>query len=328
MRLFAIPSIVTLAVFAAAFYWGGLSALFLVALLAILETTLSFDNAVVNAKVLQRMTPEWQARFLTWGIIIAVFGTRFVFPILIVAAAAALSPVAVTLLAFNDPVAYGAHLAASHVAIAAFGAAFLLLVSLKYFFNQRKTVHWIKVVEKHLSRWGGIEAIEIALVLATLAVCSYFIPHEAATLLLSGIIGVIVFVFVEGIAQSFEVEGASAAAAGGLALFIYLNVLDSAFSLDGVIGAFAVTNNLPVIIAGLGIGALFVRTFTIALVRAKTLEALPYLEHGAHWAIFGLALAMLANMFVHVPEVITGLVGLVFVALAYYSSRREMRAAW
>jgi len=324
MRLFLIPSLVTLVAFVAAYLWGGTQALFLVGLLAVLETTLSFDNAVVNAKVLQRMSPVWQGRFLTWGIFVAVFGTRFIFPILIVAAAAGLSPYAVTLLAFFDPAAYGAELEHAHTAIAAFGSAFLLLVSLKYFFNERKTVHWIKVIERHLSKWGGIEAIEIALVLTILLVCAFLMPTEATTLLFAGLIGVVLFIAIEGIAQSFEVEGASVAAASGLALFVYLNVLDSAFSLDGVVGAFAVTNSLPIIIAGLGIGALFVRTFTIALVRAKTLEALPYLEHGAHWAIFGLALAMLANIFVHVPETLTGLIGLVFVALAYWSSRREI----
>ncbi len=325
MRLFIWPAIVTLVALAAAFIWGGVHALFLVALLAILETTLSFDNAVVNAKVLERMSPDWQSRFLTWGILIAVFGTRFLFPILIVSAAAALSPIAVTLLALYDPAGYGERLAEAHVAIAAFGSAFLLLVSLKYFFNDRKTVHWIEIVEKQLSRWGGIEAIEIALVLSILLVCAFLLPAEAATLLIAGLIGVVLFIAIEGVAQSFELDGAASAAASGIALFTYLNILDSAFSLDGVVGAFAVTNNLPIIIAGLGIGALFVRTFTIALVRAKTLESLPYLEHGAHYAIFGLALAMLVNMFVHVPETITGLIGLVFVVLAYWSSRREMR---
>lgn len=331
MRLFLFPSLVTIIAFVAAYFWGGIQALFLVGLLAVLETTLSFDNAVVNAKVLARMSERWQTRFLTWGILMAVFGTRFLFPILIVAAAAGLSPYTALLLALFDPAAYGAELEHAHVAIAAFGSAFLLMVSLKYFFNERKTVHWIDFVEKHLSRWGGIEAIEIALVLSVLLVSALFLPHEATKLLMAGVIGVVLFIVIEGIAQSFEMEESAAAnsvsAQAGLALFIYLNVLDSAFSLDGVVGAFAITSSLPVIIAGLGIGALFVRTFTLALVRAKTLEALPYLEHGAHWAIFGFALAMLANMFVHVPETITGLIGLVFVVLAYYSSRREMRAA-
>src|SRR3989344_7540086 len=149
MKVLIFPAIISGVVLVGAFIWGGVNALFLVALLAILETTLSFDNAVVNAKVLAQMSEAWQRRFLTWGIPIAVFGTRFVLPILIVAAAAGLSPVAVALLAFFDPVQYGAHLSDAHVAIASFGSVFLLLVSLKYFFNDRKTVHWIETIERH-----------------------------------------------------------------------------------------------------------------------------------------------------------------------------------
>jgi len=326
MRFFIIPTVISVATLVAVYVWGGFAALALAVLLAILETTLSFDNAVVNAKVLTRMDEKWQRRFLVWGIPIAVFGTRFVLPIFIVSAAAGLSPWFVTQLAFFDAVRYGEYLADAHVAIAAFGSAFLLLVSLKYFFNHKKTVHWISFIERHLSRWGGIEAIEIALVLAVLLACAFLVPHEAATLLIAGLIGVILFVVIEGVAQSFVVEAGTQVASAGAALFIYLNILDSAFSLDGVVGAFAITSNLPVIIVGLGIGALFVRTFTVALVRAKTLSALPYLEHGAHYAIFGLALAMLFGIFMHVPEIITGLIGLVFIVFAYISSRRAMRA--
>ena len=325
MKILIFPALVSVVVFVWAFFWGGVSALFLVALLAVLETTLSFDNAVVNARVLARMSELWQRRFLTWGIPIAVFGTRFVLPLLIVAAAAGLSPLLAAKLAFFDSKTYAEYIEAAHVAIASFGSAFLFLVSLKYFFNDRKTVHWIKIIERYLSRWGGIEAIEVALTLFVLLVCAYFLPVAAATILFSGLIGVILFIVIEGIAQSFEVETGPAVTAAGVSLFVYLNVLDAAFSLDGVVGAFAITSSLPVIIAGLGIGALFVRAFTVALVRAKTLQTLPYLEHGAHYAIFGLALAMLATIFVSVPEVITGFIGLVFVALAYYSSRREMR---
>lgn len=326
MKVLIFPAVISGVVLIVAFIWGGLSALFLVALLAILETTLSFDNAVVNAKVLARMDELWQRRFLTWGILVAVFGTRFVLPILIVAAAAGLSPIAVALLAFFDPVQYGAHLDEAHVAIASFGSVFLLLVSLKYFFNDRKTVHWITIIERHMSRWGGVEAIEIAIVLLVLLLCAFLLPAEAATILIAGLIGAILFIIIEGIAQSFQMETSTGVVGAGLALFIYLNVLDSAFSLDGVVGAFAITSNLPVIIAGLGIGAIFVRSFTVALVRAHTLENLPYLEHGAHYAIFGLALSMLVGIFIHVPEAITGLIGLVFIVLAYISSRREIRS--
>ncbi len=326
MRIFIFPAVLALAVCIGAYVWGGLPALLLLLLLAVLETTLSFDNAVVNAKVLSRMSPVWQQRFLVWGIPVAVFGTRFVLPILIVAGAAGLSPIFVTQLAFFDAARYGEYLADAHTAIAGFGSAFLLLVSLKYFFNDKKTVHWIEMVERYLSRWGGIEAIEIALVLVVLLICAFLVPAEAATLLFSGLVGVVIFIIIEGIAQSFEIETGTAAATAGAALFVYLNVLDSAFSLDGVVGAFAITSALPIIIGGLGIGAIFVRAFTVALVRAKTLDELPYLEHGAHWAIFGLALAMLLGIFMHVPEAVTGLIGLVIIIFAYISSRREMRA--
>ncbi|RJQ33307.1 DUF475 domain-containing protein [Candidatus Parcubacteria bacterium] len=326
MKILLFPTIVALVAGVGVFLWGGAAALMLFLLLATLETTLSFDNAVVNAKILTRMSALWQQRFLTWGILIAVFGTRLVLPVLIVAAAAWLTPWAVVQLALFDPVQYGEHLRHAHVSIAAFGSAFLLLVSLKYFFNDRKTVHWIKSVERLLSRWGGIEAIEIALVLLILLGASFLAPHEAAAILAAGLVGVVLFIVIQGFADVFESGAEHAtevATKASVALFVYLNVLDSAFSLDGVVAAFAITTSVLIIVAGLGVGALFVRSFTLMLVRAKTLDTLVYLEHGAHYAILGLAIAMLVGIFVHVPEVITGLVGFVFIALAYLSSRRE-----
>ena len=326
MRMLIFPSVAAVLAGIAIFLWGGFAALMLLLLLATLETTLSFDNAVVNAKVLSRMNARWQQRFLTWGIPVAVFGTRLVLPVIIVALAAALSPIAVVWLAIFDPVHYSEYLHAAHVSIAAFGSVFLLLVSFKYFFNDRKTVHWIVLIERWLSRWGGIEAIEIALVLTILLLATLIAPLKAAEILVAGLVGVILFVIIQGIAQSFEAgatKSADMAAKAGVALFIYLNVLDSAFSLDGVVAAFAISTSVPIIALGLGVGALFVRSFTIMLVRAKTLETLVYLEHGAHYAILGLAIAMLVGIFVEVPEAITGLIGFVFIGFAYLSSRRE-----
>jgi hypothetical protein len=301
---------------------AGLSALLLVIILSILEVTLSFDNAVVNAKILEKMSPVWQKRFLTWGILVSVFGTRFVLPILIVSAAVWASPIYITQLAFNDPAAYGHLLEGVHGSITAFGGMFLLMVSLKYFFNKAKDLHWIEVIEKHLVKWGRIEAIEIALALILLATLSFFTHSDQASVLIAGIIGLILFIIMEGVAGSLSVESTDIAASG-LTLFIYLNILDSAFSLDGVVGAFALTNDLIIIVTGLGIGAYFVRSLTLYFVKQRTLSHLIYLEHGAHWAILGLAVAMLANLVVHIPEVVTGLIGLCFVGLAYYSSLKH-----
>jgi uncharacterized protein len=322
-RIFLWPIIISLAAFVFVFMEAGFNAFLLVVILSILEVTLSFDNAVVNAKVLERMTPVWQRRFLTWGIAIAVFGTRFVLPILIVSIAVWASPWFITHLAFTDAAAYGHLLEGVHGSITAFGGVFLMMVSLKYFFNKAKETHWIESIERHLVKWGRIEAIEIAVALIIITTLSFFTSYDQASVLVAGIIGLVLFVVMEGLAGSLSLESGDVAKSG-LALFIYLNILDSAFSLDGVIGAFALTTNLLIIVVGLGIGAYFVRALTLYFVEQKTLTELVYLEHGAHWAILGLAIAMLANLVVHVPEVVTGLIGLCFVALSYRSSLREM----
>jgi uncharacterized protein len=319
------PILVSIVLLGATWYGFGLEAFMLVGILSILEVTLSFDNAVVNAAVLKRMPPVWQKRFLTWGILLAVFGTRFVLPILIVSAAVWSSPLYITSLAFQHPEEYSKLLDGVHGSISAFGGMFLIMVSLKYFFNKAKSIHWLQSIERHLVKWGHIEAIEVAIALLVLTVISYFAHYDQASLLIAGIIGLILFIVMEGVAGSLSVESDDVAAAG-LTLFLYLNILDSAFSLDGVVGAFALTTNLVIIMVGLGIGAYFVRSMTVYFVRENTLGKLIYLEHGAHWAILGLALAMFANLVVHVPEVVTGLIGLCFVLLAYYSSHKERRA--
>jgi hypothetical protein len=234
------------------------------------------------------------------------------------------SPLYVATLAITDPETYSHLLEQVHASITAFGGIFLLMVSLKYFFDTAKDIHWIASIERHLSKWGHIEAIEIVIALSALVALSYVSHFPQATILVSGTIGLILFILMEGIAGSLSVE--SDMARSGLSLFLYLNVLDSAFSLDGVIGAFALTSNLIIIMIGLGIGAYFVRSLTIYFVRENTLAELTYLEHGAHWAVFGLAFAMLANLIVHVPEIFTGLIGLTFVFFAYISSRREKKA--
>ena len=321
MRIFIAPIVISLLALGSIYWWSGLAAFFLALLLSILEITLSFDNAVVNAKVLAQMTPVWQKRFLTWGILLAVFGTRLVLPAVIVSIAAGILPWDAFSLAFNDPAAYGSLLDHASHAINAFGGVFLLMVSLHYFFNTAKSVHWIAAIEARLARWGRIEAVELAIALAVLLLLSYF-SGEQASVLFAGCIGLLTFVVMQGITSSIE-TGRNVAAAGA-SLFVYLNVLDSAFSLDGVVGAFALTTDILIIFVGLGIGAYFVRSITVYLVRQKTLDALRYLEHGAHWAILGLGLSMLLGILIHVPEAITGLIGLVFVSFAYYSSRKAL----
>ncbi len=302
MKLFIAPVVISFVALIGVFVWGGVPALLLALLLSVLEVTLSFDNAVVNAKVLTQMDQKWQKRFLTWGILFAVFGTRLVLPAIIVSLAAWISPIGAVMLAFEDPVEYGRVLDHASPAILAFGAAFLLMVSLKYFFDVGKSVHWISMIEKYLAKWGRVEAIELAIALSTILGISYigaqFGHAEQGVVLAAGVIGIVLFIVIQGVANSLHMEG-STVARSSAALFVYLNVLDAAFSLDGVIGAFALTSQILIIFVGLGIGAYFVRTITIYLVRKKTLDSLRYLEHGAHWAILVLSLSMLVGLGVH-----------------------------
>ncbi|HMN70189.1 MAG TPA: DUF475 domain-containing protein, partial [Bdellovibrionales bacterium] len=109
------------------------------------------------------------------------------------------------------------------------------------------------------------------------------------------------------------------------AMFLYLEILDASFSFDGVIGAFALTNNLFIIAAGLGIGAMFVRSMTIMLVEKETLNEFAFLEHGAFYAIGALAMMMMLDIFIHIPEVVTGLIGAVIIVLSIWSSVRHAR---
>lgn len=327
LKFFGVSAFISVTALGLVYYYLGLAAFFTAVLLVLLEVTLSFDNAVVNAKVLAKMDAKWQRRFLTWGIFIAVFGTRIVLPVVIVSAVVGIAPWIVAHMAFFDPSHYGELLESAAPAIHSFGAVFLMLVALKYFLDGNKTRHWVRFIERHLSLWGRIEALEILLALTAVALVSFFVPAtEQASVLVAGIVGVIVFILMEGITSAFSFE-TKAGVSGSLALFFYLEVLDTAFSLDGVVGAFALTTALPVIAVGLGIGAYFVRSLTVYMVKQRTLDTLVFLEHGAHWAIFGLALSMLVSLLTPVPEIITGTIGIVFVLAAYYSSLRFKKSA-
>ncbi len=323
LKLFAAPIIVSLAALVAMFWWGGVEALLLTAALAVLEISLSFDNAVINARVLAKMSALWQRRFLLWGMPVAVFGVRFALPVLIVAAAAASSPWAIASLAFTNPAEYARLLLGANPVIHAFGGAFLLMVALKYFFDEQKSVHWLRKVERRLARWGAVQSIEL-LIAAAAVVAVAFVSQHALPALVAGLVGILLFIAIEGITNSLGANPRAGTAAGAGALFVYLNILDAAFSLDGVVGAFALTTQILVILVGLGIGAYFVRAFTLYLTRNKTIETFIYLEHGAHWAIFFLALCLFAALFVHVPEVLPGGVGLLFAILSYLSSRKVL----
>lgn len=307
---------------------GALSVFFIVAVLAVLEISLSFDNAIVNANKLKTMTPEWQHRFLTWGILIAVFGMRILFPVLIVVVAAKIAPWDAVMLAATQPDRYAHIMHDAHLPIAAFGGTFLMLVALNFFFDEEKEVHWLDWLEDWCTRYAGVRGIEIGFVLVVMLAFSRLIPgSERQVFVNASIWGLLTFVLVEllgGILDRKE-DAMAGAARGGLGAFLYLEVLDASFSFDGVIGAFALSQNLFIIAIGLGIGAMYVRSMTIMLVEKGTLTEYRYLEHGAFYAILILSVIMYLQALVHIPEVVTGLGGATLIGVSFWSSVRWNR---
>lgn len=320
--IFAVLAIV------AGFILGGPQGALIVGLLGVLETSLSFDNAVVNSKYLDQMDPVWRHRFITFGVPVAVFGMRLLFPLLIVAVVAGMNPVAVLMMAIRQPAQYAATLTSAHNQVAAFGGAFLLMVFLKYFIDENKENHWIGFLEEPLHRLGRIEAIQMALTLVVVLLAGMLTGDAAHNLsfVQAGVGGIVTYILSDSVGVLLgaeEGDGAVVAAKAGLAGLLYLELLDASFSFDGVIGAFALSNNLFIIALGLGVGAFFVRSMTLLLVDKGTLNKYRYLEHGAFWAIGALAASMFVGVRVDIPDYVTGLMGAVLIGLAFLSSLRS-----
>jgi hypothetical protein len=341
----------------AAWQWGW-EAFGIVLILSVLEISLSFDNAVVNAGILKKMNAFWQKIFLTVGVLIAVFGMRLVFPVVIVAISAKVGPIEAVQLAVDNPTRYEHLVTDAHPAIASFGGMFLLMIFLDFIFEERD-IKWLGWLERPLAKLGKVDMLSVCIALIALVIAALTFATNAhtstghadksSTVLLAGVAGLITYLIVGGLSGHFEnkleedeerehEEEEKAKAEGkdlsviGLAgkaaffLFLYLEVLDASFSFDGVIGAFAITNHIFWMALGLGIGAMYVRSLTVYLVRQGTLDDYVYLEHGAHYAIGALSVILLVTIQYAINEIVTGLVGVVLIAASFWSSVRRNKA--
>jgi len=355
LKTFRGSLVVTAAGLLLAFLYGGGTGLAVAAILAVLEISVSFDNAVVNATVLGRMNAFWQRLFLTVGVLIAVVGMRLLFPVLIVCITAKITPAQAYHLAVDGgssktPGTYGYLLHEAHPAIAAFGGVFLLMLFLSFIFEERE-ITWLSFIERPLARIGKLDQLPVVVtVVALILVANLLAPStKVSSVLVSGGFGLITYILVSGLGDLFDPEeeldelaaesdaGSSrsgttrgAVAVAGKAaffLFLYLEVLDATFSFDGVIGAFAITSDPIIIAIGLGIGAMYIRSLTVYLVRRGTLGEYVFLEHGAQWAIGALAVLLFFTIKYEVPEVVTGLVGVGFIGAALASSVVRNRRA-
>src|SRR4051812_5114573 len=346
-----------------AFLYGGTTGMAVAAILIVLEISVSFDNAVVNATVLGKLSAFWQKIFLTIGVLIAVFGMRLAFPLIIVGITAHLSPAEAVHLALekgsvHTPGTYANLLHEAHPAIAAFGGMFLLMLFLDFIFEERD-ITWLSWLERPLGRIGKLDQLSVVVAsVLLLSAAPQSAPEEkVVSVLMSGVLGMVPYIMVNGLSGLLEEQEEAreeagreddpgtalvpenppisrAKATGALALktgkaaffaFLYLEVLDASFSFDGVIGAFAITSDPIIIAIGLGVGAMYIRSLTVYLVRKGTLSDYVYLEHAALWAIGSLAVLLLLPIRYEIPEVVTGLIGVGFIAAALVSSIRRNR---
>ena len=308
---------------------SGLAFLFTALMLGILETSLSFDNAVVNARILITMSPFWRKMYLYLGMVVSVFGMRIFFPLAIVWVVSSLPFGEVLAMTWQNPQHFQDILVEQHVMIAGFGGAFLWMVFSKFFFDEEKEIHWIPFFEPVMSRIGRIESFPVVVTLAITYGFYTVLPQlHRVEFLIAAVFGITLYLLVAGLGSVMKAEKATVGSAAGLGSFLFLEVQDASFSFDGVIGAFAITNNLFLIALGLGIGAFFVRSMTIKLVDDKTLGVFRYLEHGAFWAIGALATIMyLGALGVEIHEIVSGSVGLVLITLSFLASVRHNRRA-
>jgi len=328
-----------------AYLWGehilkgsGFLCVFIAIILGILEVSLSFDNAVVNATKLKKMSEKWRHRFITWGIAIAVFGMRFLFPLLVVSIFAKLNILKVLDVALHNSQLYAYYLHQTHATIVTFGGTFLLMLFLGFFLNHKKELDWIVPIEKVLKKAPESKIFDTLITLAVLDIVQMVQPpplHMSVTI--SGLAGILVYLGIDTISRKLEelenkyenyahcdtIQKSKFIACSGLISFLYLELIDASFSLDGVLGAFALSHDIIIITIGLAIGAMFVRSLTIMFVEEKTLDKFIYLEHGAHWAIGALAILMFISTVKPVPEVITGLTGVGFIIGSLISSFKQ-----
>lgn len=353
LKHFRIDFVITFAVLVVAFLYDNWAGVGLTAILIVVEIVFSFDNAAVNAKYLTRLNHFWQTMFLTVGVLVAVFGMRLVFPFVIVCLSGSITPWRALQLALekgdpHTPGTYGYILNEAHPAIAAFGGMFLLLLFLDFMLDEDREISWLTWIEKPLQKLGKLDVLSVIIAGTFLLVAAETLTHEThvhsavemrSIVLFSGLLGILGYLAVNGLstmmeereaAKDHEFEEADAHSTTGqkvllagkaaFSMFLFLEVLDATFSFDGVIGAFAITPDPIIIMLGLGVGAMYVRSMTIFLVRNGTLAEYRYLENGAHWAIGALAVLLVLSIRVDLGQFVIGAIGIAFILAAWASS--------
>jgi len=302
------------------------SAILIVLGLALFESITSIDNAIINAEVLQGMQPWARRWFITWGILIAVFVVRGLLPWLIVwVMTPGLGPwEAFTASLTGDPAALKAIEDSSPVLLMGGGVFFVFLFCHWIFLEPKK---YGLPVERIFARQG---AWFYAVVSIALTIIVWFALDESPMLAFGAVVGSSAFFITHGFKRYAEEQEARLLSGEGhisdIGKILYLEVIDLTFSIDGVVGAFAFTLAVPLILLGNGIGAIVVRELTVYGV--DRIKKYVFLKNGAMYSVFVLGCVMLAHGFgYHPPEWLTPLATFIIVGYFFFKSRWQAKKA-
>lgn len=306
------------------------NALIMVSTVIILEISLSADNVIINAKILSKMSDIWQKLFIWLGLPIAILGMRIIFPILLVSINSKISFFnTIELIMYNNEIYYDSFKTADLTALFSFGSAFLMMVSLKFFTSQgNNDVRWITIIENNKVFINICKYYKNYIVIISIIIYCTTLYLEAnkrlENIVFAFLIGNICHNILEIMDSNFIKQISSKLITNSCLSFIYLEILDTSFSLDSVISAFAITNDIIIIMIGSIVGAFYVRSLTLFFVKRKTLSKFQYIEHGAHYTILLLSILMFSKIFIDIPEWIISFVSIAIIIAAILSRKNKL----
>jgi hypothetical protein len=292
--------------------------------LTVFEVVSSLDNAVINAEVLSTMGAKARRWFLRWGILLAVFVVRGLLPWLIVwLSSPGIGPIEALTLAFSSDPSVAEKVEKSAPFLLTAGGVFLVLLFLHWLFLEHK--NYGLPGERFVARHGVWFYAFASLFLLGLVGAN---GPGGGALAFAAVSGSTVFFITHGFKQNAEAQEArlKGSAMSDVSKLLYLEAIDTTFSIDGVLGAFAFTLSVPLILVGNGIGAFVVRWITVGNI--DRIKAYPYLKNGAMYSIAVLGAIMVAEGGgVHVPKWLSPVLTIAIIAAFFLKSVRAARKA-
>ncbi len=292
-----------------------------VAGLSLFEIITSVDNAIINAEVLSTMQQKARRWFLLWGILIAVFVVRGFLPLSIVwATVPTLGPINAFIATFsNNPTVIEAIEQSSPMLLIG-GGTFLVFLFFHWLFVEPK--NYGLRGERFFNAQGPWFYAVVSVLLATIV---WFALGEHPLMAFGAVVGSTAFFITHGFKQNAEIQEKELMQKGrsDVAKIFYLEAIDATFSIDGVLGAFAFTLSVPLILLGNGLGAIVLRQFTVSNI--NRIKRYKYLKNGAMYSILGLGIVMLLDSFgFHIPSWLSPILTFGIVGYFFWLSKREL----